>query len=126
MERIIIPKNVNEVENLYLSGPMTGYPKHNFSAFEAGATQLRGAGYKVFSPHEVKGEQDWGWADYMRADFPGVLGAQGIAVLDGWTESRGARAEVDLAHLLGAFVLPKDVWLSYRLTQNYNTYLRFH
>ena len=117
-ERLVVPHNVSEVEKLYASGPMTGYPKYNYDAFEEATDQLRGVGYDVFSPHEVKGGDDWSWADYMRADIPGGLGAQGIAVLEGWQESRGATAEVNLGHMLGIYVLHKGLWLSQRLAES--------
>ena len=113
-ERLIIPRSVSEVEKLYISGLMTGYPNYNYDAFELVACELRGVGYDVFSPHEVKGGDEWSWADYIRADLPGVLGAQGIAVLNGWQESRGARVEVELAQTLGLYVLRKDLWVSHK------------
>lgn len=41
---------------VYLAGPMRGYPKYNFPAFEFAAEKLRKEGYEVFSPAE-KGEE---------------------------------------------------------------------
>jgi hypothetical protein len=38
---------------VYLAGPMTGYPRWNFDAFDEAARQLRSDGHDVVSPHEL-------------------------------------------------------------------------
>ena len=38
---------------IYLSGPMTGIPDHNFAAFENAAYKLRGEGHFVINPAEL-------------------------------------------------------------------------
>lgn len=97
---------------LYVSGPMTGFPKWNFPAFAKAAKNLRKAGYVVISPAE-----NWGGATNvdrelcMRLDIQQVLTADGIALLDGWRDSRGARVEVDVAIEVGIDVRPVAAWL---------------
>lgn len=39
-------------QRIYLAGPMTGLPEHNFPAFHAEAARLRGLGYHVENPAE--------------------------------------------------------------------------
>lgn len=108
---------------LYLAGPMRGYPEFNFPAFHAAAAKLRAIGYEVFSPAEKDIERHGtdisaGNASGSEAeatkkhgfDLRVALGddlawicanADGIACLQGWAHSRGARAEVATARALG-------------------------
>ncbi|WP_336628460.1 MULTISPECIES: DUF4406 domain-containing protein [unclassified Microbacterium] len=98
---------------LYISGPMTGIPHWNYPAFIDAAAELRIWGFNVISPHEL--DQDAGvdpaaeWTGAMRReaiarDVEAVAKhADGVAVLDGWAASFGARAEVAVA---GALQLP--------------------
>ena len=110
--------------NLYVAGPMSGYPAHNFPAFAAAADRLRAAGHDVVSPHEVPlpcgccggpalcAADEHTWAEYLRADLVALLGvAEGVAVLPGWQQSRGANLEVHVADSLGLEVLTVDEWL---------------
>lgn len=99
---------------VYVAGPMTGIPSFNFPAFDAAAAQLRRAGYDVVSPAEMddpvtraaamaspdgapgsgstNGET---WGDFLARDVKLIAdgGIDGIMVLDGWENSRGARLE---------------------------------
>lgn len=99
---------------IYLSGPMSGRPEYNFPEFHAAAARLRNAGFEVISPAELDGDPPPGVApgdctynSYLARDVQIVADPTiaGIAVLDGWEESGGARLEVTVAHRLG-----KRVW----------------
>lgn len=81
---------------LYISGPMTGMPEHNFPAFHAAAADLRAQGWTVENPAEhFNGAHGLPWEVYMVQDIHVITrGCWGIAVLDGWEGSRGARLEV--------------------------------
>lgn len=86
----------------YISGPMTGLPEFNYPMFEAVASELRGMGYDIVSPHETDeiqgnepGSQTWEW--YMRHALRGLLTCNAIVMLPGWTRSKGARRELDIA-----------------------------
>jgi nucleoside 2-deoxyribosyltransferase len=100
---------------LYLSGPMTGFPEHNYPAFRLAARQLREAGYIVVSPHELEPTHTAtpDWHDYMRADLEAFAKyrCNAVATLDGWYHSRGAKAEVGLAMALDYPIQPVDTWL---------------
>ena len=53
---------------VYVAGPMSGMPGHNFPAFNAAADSLRAQGWHVENPAE-HGEVDGAtWADYMHCD----------------------------------------------------------
>lgn len=99
----------NDEMTLYLSGPMTGIPEHNFPLFNAVAHKLRAANAIVYNPAEhFSGRTDLPRAEYMAEDFRKLLEVasadtpvKGIVLLPGWTGSKGARAEVIVAHELG-------------------------
>ena len=83
---------------LYLAGPMSGYPKHNFPLFDRVATRLRDMGYRVFNPAENKdGGKLRPRSFYMRLDIPALIESEAVVVLPGWEHSRGASLEVWLA-----------------------------
>lgn len=87
---------------VYIAGPMSGLPEHNFPAFHAAAEELAAAGFPVvLDPARYAPEPSFTWADYMRRALPDVLRAELVAVLPGWYRSRGACLEIFLARTLG-------------------------
>ena len=101
---------------LYIAGPMTGLPEYNYPAFAAASTQLMLAGYEVFSPHRIDstqgtqpGSQSWDW--YMRHALRLLVGADAVALLPGWQDSKGARLEAHVAECLGMRMRSVDEWL---------------
>lgn len=112
---------------LYVAGPMTGLPRYNYDAFEAATVALRDAGYLVYSPHELDANLDLRGFDpdvpgsfttdhrytAMRADLDIVVNlATGIAVLDGWQDSKGATLEVAVAKAIGKPVGQVEEWIT--------------
>lgn len=98
-------------ENIYVSGPMSGIPGHNYPAFNAMAKRLRAVGLTVINPAELpepEEEKPWDW--YLRRDITELVKCARIVFLDGWTQSRGARLEHQVARGLGLqLVYPPDV-----------------
>jgi Domain of unknown function (DUF4406)/Domain of unknown function (DUF6378) len=93
-------------EIVYISGPMTGIPDHNFPAFTAAAKKLREEGFHVFNPAENdNGSKDKSWEWYMSIDLANVCKADKVMVLPGWRKSRGATKEVDVALTVGVPVI---------------------
>lgn len=97
---------------VYLAGPMSGYPEHNFPAFDEVAGEMRALGHEVISPAELSrqigviGEADGTiaadrYAICMRQDIEALLKVEGIICLPGWQKSKGAKFEVHLGQLLG-------------------------
>ena len=85
-------------KRLYLAGPMSGVPGHNFPLFHRVAGVLRARGFEVFNPAENKdGGVPQTRAYYMRLDIPALLECEGVVLLPGWRQSRGASLEVWLA-----------------------------
>jgi hypothetical protein len=113
--------------NIYLAGPMRGIPEFNFPAFMAAATQLRSEGHSVFNPAERDIERHG--TDISKGNATGsikeaaenhgfnlriALGddlayicskADAVALLPGWENSKGAKAERATAEALGLSVV---------------------
>jgi hypothetical protein len=110
-EKARIDRKNGRVRRLYIAGPMTGLPEQNFPAFRAAAAQLVEAGYEVTDPSTLGEHDDWAWADYLKRDLPELLKCDGVAVLDGWSESKGASIEVRVADELGMQVWSVLSWV---------------
>jgi hypothetical protein len=112
---------------IYIAGPMRSVPFFNFPAFYAAADKLRAEGHHVFNPAE-KDNECYG-TDISKGNANGdeaiavkehgfnlreALGhdlhficteADAIALLPGWENSKGARAEHATAIALGLEVI---------------------
>lgn len=101
---------------LYLAGPMSGIPDHNFPMFDRVAGLLRDLGHTVVSPADVNrnhgynetndafvaGEIDKAeYAKLFKLDVQEILGCEGMVMLPGWIASRGAKLEFALARMIG-------------------------
>jgi hypothetical protein len=109
---------------LYLAGPMRGIKDFNFPEFHNAAEVLRRYGHEVFSPAEkdiekhgdvFKGDGDqaaleaktpFSLRDALGMDLAWICKeADGIALLKGWENSKGATAEHATALALGLVVV---------------------
>ena len=110
------------MKNLYVIGPVTGIENDNRPAFEAARQRLFAAGYWVVGiPHDhIASGTPWGMA--MRISICKMLGHgagrgfghivyDGVAMLPGWEDSKGARIEHDLAAELGIPCKTVDEWI---------------
>jgi hypothetical protein len=80
---------------LYIAGPMTGLPNYNFDAFNRTAIQLAADGHEVYNPaSSFRGRQDLPYDAYIRHALQLVTMSEGIVLLSGWMNSRGALTEV--------------------------------
>lgn len=90
------------MKRVYVSGPMTGIPQHNFPAFNSASALLRDKGYQVVNPAEINphpGKDSW--ERCRRNDIRALCECDAIALLPGWESSKGAHLEVHLGHRLG-------------------------
>lgn len=115
---------------LYIAGPITGiddYADH----FAAADGALRAAGYETRNPARHAGRRTPlekaqpysrfaparrrpapSWHDYMRQGIHALTAADGVALLDGWEDSRGASWEHRIAtEVLAIPCLPVAEWL---------------
>ena len=88
-------------KKIYVSGPMTGMPKHNFPAFYKAERELKDQGFKVFNPARNERNDKFTWEDYLRKDIKKLCECDHIYMLNGWENSRGAQLELHIAHRLG-------------------------
>lgn len=108
---------------IYLAGPMRGIPEFNFPEFYRYAAMLRAEGHEVFSPAErdnehhgvdiSKGneagcedtaakEHGFNLREALGRDLAYICAeADGIAMMPGWENSKGATAERATAVALG-------------------------
>lgn len=84
---------------IYIAGPMTGLPEHNYPAFHAAARAWRDAGWDVANPAEnFGGEQGRPYREYVRADVETLKSCDAIAMLPGWADGHsGAIWEHEIA-----------------------------
>ncbi len=97
---------------VYIAGPMTGLPEYNYPAFYAAEEALTAAGHTVLNPARngtIVGSN--AWQQYMRLSIAQVLQAEGVALLPGWLDSRGARLERRIAKALDLQIGPVERFL---------------
>lgn len=118
----------SNMPKVYLSGPMRGYPKFNFPAFDEAAKDGRDRGFFVISPADLDREIGHNEDDlledvnvpakmrlFAKRDCEALISLRAedgdaIALLPGWEKSTGAVAEVMLAKWLGLRVLNAQTW----------------
>lgn len=84
---------------VYISGKITGNPNYR-EEFGNAEQLLKRQGFRPLNP--TRGEPDGKtWEHYMRRDIRKLSRCQGILMLDGWTDSRGATLEHKIAVALG-------------------------
>ena len=85
----------------YLAGPMTGFKNFNYANFNEAARRLVLAGLNVENPAGNTPPTCGTWMGYMRMAIMQMMTCDSVTVLPGWSESKGANIEVDLALALG-------------------------
>jgi hypothetical protein len=98
--------------SVYVAGPMSGLPEFNYPAFMEAERLLKEKNYRVENPACNSAPLNPTWENYMRLTIPQMLRCRGIALLDGWEDSRGAKLEVQIAVALGDMIVePLRRWL---------------
>src|SRR5258708_6643699 len=94
---------------VYLAGPMRGYPKFNFPAFDAYRDALKLKGYGVISPADLDREHDFKPEDVvtgelqrqmMIRDVIAICGCDMLVLMPGWEGSTGVAVEKALAEFI--------------------------
>ena len=101
---------------IYIAGPMTGRPDWNYPAFFAADEWLGNIGIEAINPAKTDGDtldsalfyannnlyppfKTWDY--YLRKALVQIADADGVLLLPGWQDSKGARLEVHVAKELG-------------------------
>ena len=114
--------------SIYIAGPMKGYHLYNFPAFDAVAERLAKDGWTPISPAQL--DRDAGFdperdpvtpqflKEAMKRDLDAVQEADALVLLEGWWESKGARAEKAVAQWRG---IPIYEWVDNALVRTHLT-----
>jgi len=101
---------------IYISGKITGIEDKAYQIFEDGEKEVK----TIFStmpvnfsketliivnPMKLPHLHDKTWEAYMKEDLKELLSCDAIYMLKGWSESKGAAIEYDLANKLGLTVI---------------------
>jgi len=90
---------------IYIAGPMSGIKDYNHPAFHAMAAKLRAEGHDVVSPAELITDENYTtWIAAMRVCIAALMTCDRVEKIEGWSKSKGACIEVDLAYRLGVYV----------------------
>lgn len=100
------------MKQIYIAGPMSGYPEFNFPAFFAAQAEFEAKGYKVWNPANKDQEagvvsdesyatgddqqlmkSGWDFKETFHWDVTKVIYSDAIYMLNGWQFSPGAIAE---------------------------------
>ncbi|GAB6391227.1 MAG: DUF4406 domain-containing protein [Treponematales bacterium] len=93
---------------VFVSGKITGDPGYR-AKFRAAQARLEQAGYRVSNPASLDmPEEEWKAA--MRKALILMLACDGVALLDDWRDSRGARLEISLALSVDIAMKPLFEW----------------
>lgn len=95
MTKKLIPLTV------YIAGPMTGLPEHNYPAFNAAEKALAREGFHVLNPAHNEAND---WLGYMRRALAQIINADIVFFLRGWRKSKGASMEHRIAVELGLVI----------------------
>lgn len=107
---------------IYIAGPMTGVPEHNFPAFDRAKVLLLKDGYEVVSPADIDramGFEGLGTTgapeetktmlrEMFERDIIALFDCDAIYLLKGWMNSVGATAEHAVARRLGLIEYEQD------------------
>jgi hypothetical protein len=93
---------------------MTGYPGHNYPAFNEAEKRWGAWGWEVFNPaRNFGGDTTRARSEYMRLDMNHVMSVDAIALLPGWMNSPGSLFELAQANELGLEIFNAETGLPY-------------
>lgn len=86
---------------IYISGRITGLPYDQVErVFDTAQAYLEAQGFEVLNPTKNGLDPSASWEEHMAADLTMLFSADGIYMLPGWQESKGAKVEYYVAHAL--------------------------
>ena len=100
---------------IYISGKIGSLPDKNIPKFQEAENFIESfEEYMAINPHKIhKGDtSNFSWSDFMKDDLQELITCDGIAMLDDWKTSPGARLE-----LLVALKLEKKVYCAHDMNE---------
>lgn len=88
-------------KKVYIAGPMSGLPNHNYPAFFAAEELIEAQGFSVVNPARLHTSMHEAWEHYMKVDISHLVTCDYLVLLEGWENSRGANLEKYIAEQLG-------------------------
>ena len=85
---------------MYISGPITGDPDF-MEKFAEAEKHLKARGFEVVNPTTLPHDHRRTWSAFMVDCLKALLDCDGVYMLKGWKDSRGARVEKRVAQDLG-------------------------
>lgn len=86
---------------IYISGKISGIENKAFEIFERAEEKLKLEGFDVVNPMKINHQHDNSWESYMKEDIKSLCDCDAIYMLNNWSDSKGAKIELDLAMSLG-------------------------
>lgn len=114
---------MNTLGRCYIAGPMRGVKYYNYPAFDAKQRELHQQGFTVmnpaemdrlegFDPYTLPEDHDWNTLpeglpldDIINRDIEAVRSCTHLALLSGWENSTGAKAEKAMAEWCGLTIM---------------------
>lgn len=90
---------------VYIAGPMTDMPDHNFPAFNAAQKELEDLGYDVVNPASFGVNPSETWSDCLKRDLPLMWECDAVIRLERSWRSKGAELECTVARAFGIPVI---------------------
>ena len=82
---------------IFISGPMTGIQNSNKTYFMMAEAKLRLMGHSPFNPSWLNFDKNWTSEEMLTVDLAALSVCDGIYLLEGWEDSKGANVEYDYA-----------------------------
>lgn len=93
------------MKKIYISGRITGIEDFAPELFEKAAQKLKEDGFEPVNPMALNHNHDKSWHSYMREDIKALCDCEFIYMLNNYTESKGAKIELEIAKHLGIAVI---------------------
>ena len=90
---------------IYISGKISGIEKEAIKIFQASEDYLIESGYQAVNPMKLNDEHDKSWESYMKVCIKALCDCDRIYMISNWTDSRGAKIELEIAKHLGIEVI---------------------
>jgi hypothetical protein len=102
-----------DMKTLYISGKISGRQlgeaQHHFFTHQK---LIEKKGYRVINPFDLHEHENKTWEEFMRVDVKALCDCDGIIMLNGWEDSRGAKLELLIAKELGLSVFYENAQMN--------------